>query len=124
VVKFDVLKAEQVAQAQSGIDGRAVGALIGIFGGGRGGAAGNVVASSVQTGESTGVWIIGMRYKIIDANTTEQVATGYSEEKMELGVKGTSVLGVSSSESGGLTLDSLVQRLIQKTVWEIDNKFK
>lgn len=89
-----------------------------------GGAAGNVVASSVQTGESTGVWIIGMRYKIIDANTTEQVATGYSEEKMELGAKGTSVLGVSSSESGGLTLDSLVQRLIQKTVWEIDNKFK
>lgn len=65
-----------------------------------------------------------MRYKIIDANTTEQVATGYSEEKMELGAKGTSVLGVSSSESGGLTLDSLVQRLIQKTVWEIDNKFK
>jgi hypothetical protein len=124
VVKFDILKAEQVAQAQSGVDGRAVGALIGIFGGGRGGAAGNVVASSVQTGESTGVWIIGMRYKIIDANTTEQVATGYSEEKMELGAKGSSVLGVSSSESGGLTLDSLVQRLIQKTVWEIDNKFK
>jgi len=78
----------------------------------------------VQTGSSTGIWIIGMRYKIIDANTTEQVATGYSEEKMELGAKGTSVLGVSSSESGGLTLDSLVQRLIQKTVWEIDNKFK
>jgi hypothetical protein len=124
VVKFDILKAEQVAQAQSGFDGRAVGALIGIFGGGRGGAAGNVVAGSVQTGESTGVWIIGMRYKIIDANTTEQVATGYSEEKMELGAKGTSVIGISSSESGGLTLDSLVQRLIQKTVWEIDNKFK
>lgn len=124
VVKFDILKAEQVAQAKSGFDGRAVGSLIGIFGGGAGGAAGNVVASSVQTGESTGVWIIGMRYKIIDANTTEQVATGYSEEKMELGAKGTSVLGVSSSEAGGLTLDSLVQRLIQKTVWEIDSKHK
>jgi len=124
VVKFDILKAEQVAQAESGFDGRAVGALIGIFGGGRGGAAGNVAASSVQTGESTGVWIIGMRYKIIDANTTEQVATGYSEEKMELGAKSTSVLGFSSGASGGLTLDSLVQRLIQKTVWEIDNKHK
>jgi len=124
VVKFDILKAEQVAQAQSGFDGRAVGSLIGIFGGGRGGAAGNVVASSVQTGESTGIWIIGMRYKIIDANTTEQVATGYAEEKMELGAKGSSVLGVSSSESGGLTLDSLVQRLVQKTVWEIDSKYK
>lgn len=124
VVKFDILKAEQVAQAASGFDGGAIGSLIGIFGGGRGGAAGNVVASSVQTGSSTGIWIIGMRYKIIDANTTEQVATGYSEEKMELGAKGTSVIGISSSESGGLTLDSLVQRLIQKTVWEIDNKFK
>ncbi|MFO1346218.1 MAG: hypothetical protein U1E85_07960 [Rhodocyclaceae bacterium] len=124
VVKFDVLKAEQVAQADSGFDGRAVGALIGIFGGGRGGAAGNVAASSVQTGESTGVWIIGMRYKIIDANTTEQVATGYTEEKMELGAKSTSVLGVSSGASGGLTLDSLVQRLVQKNVWEIDNKYK
>jgi hypothetical protein len=78
----------------------------------------------VQTGESTGVWIIGMRFKIIDANTTEQVATGYAEEKMELGAKSTSVLGVSSGASGGLTLDSLVQRLVQKTVWEIDSKYK
>ncbi|HNI50202.1 MAG TPA: hypothetical protein PLF43_02155, partial [Accumulibacter sp.] len=77
-----------------------------------------------QTGESTGVWIIGMRYKIIDANTTEQVATGYTEEKMELGAKSTSILGVSSGASGGLTLDSLVQRLVQKNVWEIDNKYK
>ncbi len=124
VVKFDILKAEQVAQAQQGFDGRAVGALIGIFGGGRGGAAGSVAAGSVQTGESTGVWIIGMRYKIIDANTTEQMATGYAEEKMELGAKSTSVLGVSSGASGGLTLDSMVQRLVQKTVWEIDSKHK
>ena len=79
---------------------------------------------SVQSNEATSVWVIGMRYKIIDANTTEQVATGYTEEKMELGAKSTSVLGVSSGASGGLTLDSLVQRLVQKTVWEIDNKYK
>ena len=65
-----------------------------------------------------------MRYKIIDANTTEQVATGYAEEKMELGAKSTSILGISSGQSGGLTLDSMVQRLVQKTVWEIDNKHK
>jgi len=70
------------------------------------------------------VWIIGMRYKIIDANTTEQVATGYTEEKMELGAKGSSVMGVSSGASGGLTLDSMVQRLVQKNVWEIDSKYK
>lgn len=124
VVKFDILKAEPVAQAQSGFDGRAIGNIIGILGGSRGSAAAGVGVGSVQTGESTGVWIIGMRYKIINANTTEQVATGYAEEKMELGAKSTSVLGISSGSSGGLTLDSLVQRLVQKTVWEIDAKHK
>ena len=124
VMKFDILKAEQVAQAQEGFSGRPIGALIGIFGGGRGGAAGDVVVSSVQTGESTGVWIIGMRWKIIDANTTEQVASGYTEEKMELGAKSTSVMGFSSGEAGGLTLDGMVQRLVQKNVWEIDSKHK
>jgi len=124
VVKFDVLKAEQVAQAQQGFDGRAIGQVLSIFGGGRGGAAAGTVAGSVQTGENTGVWIIGMRYKILDANTTEQVATGYTEEKMELGAKSTSVLGFSQGAQGGLTLDGMVQRLVQKLVWEIDSKHK
>jgi len=124
VVKFDILKAEPVAQAQQGFDGRAIGNIIGIAAGSRGGAAAGVAVGSVQTSESTGVWIIGMRYKLINANTTEQVATGYAEEKMELGAKSTSVLGISSGQSGGLTLDSLVQRLVQKTVYEIDRKHK
>lgn len=124
VVKFDVLKAENVAQAKSGFDGRPVGALLGIFGGGRGGSAAETVVGSVQSGEATGVWIIGMRYKILDANTTEQVATGYTEEKMEIGAKASSFMGVSSGEQGGLTLDGMVQRLVQKLVWEIDSKHK
>jgi len=124
VVKFDVLKAEQVAQAQEGFDGQSVGRLLSIFSPGVGGAAAGTVAGSVKTGEATGVWIIGMRYKILDASTTEQVATGYTEEKMELGSKSTSVLGVSSGQQGGLTLDGMVQRLVQKLVWEIDSKNK
>lgn len=124
VVKFDILKAEPVAQAQQGFDGRAIGSIIGIASGSREGAAIGTAVGSVQTNESTGVWIIGMRWKLINANTTEQVATGYSEEKMELGAKSTSVLGISSGQAGGLTLDSLVQRLVQKTVYEIDAKHK
>jgi hypothetical protein len=124
VVKFDILKAEPVAQAKQGFDGAAVGNLISIFGGTRGSSAAGVAAGSVKTEESTGVWIVGMRYKIINANTTEQMATGYMEEKMELGAKGSSVLGFSSGAAGGLTLDSLVQRLVQKSVWEIDAKYK
>jgi curli biogenesis system outer membrane secretion channel CsgG len=131
VVKFDILKTEQVAAAQQGFDGRPLGQIAGILGafsGSRGGAmagaAGGTAVGSVQTGESTGVWVIGMRYKIMNAETTEQVAQGYTEEKMEVGATSTSVLGVSQAQQGGVTLDTMVQRLIQKTVWEIDNKYK
>ncbi len=131
IVKFDILKTEQVAAAQQGFDGRAIGNVLGalgIFSGSRGGAAagvaGGAAVGSVKTEDTTGVWIIGMRYKIMNAETTEQVATGYTEEKMEVGTTSTSVLGVSSGQQGGVSLDTMVQRLIQKTVWEIDSKYK
>ncbi len=124
IVKFDVLKAEQVAQAQKSFDGATIGRLAGIAIGGRGGWAADTVGGSVRTGETTGVWVIGMRFKLLDANTTEQVATGYTEEKMEVGARGSSVLGASESQSGGVSLDTMVQRLVQKLVWEIDSKYK
>jgi len=125
VVKFDILKAEQVATASSGFDGGALSSIIGIFGRGSTAAhAGATVAGSVRTQGDAGVWVIGMRYKIIDANTTEQVAQGYIEEKMETGKKSTSIFGVSTGASGQLTLDSLVQHLVQKNVIEIDAKYK
>jgi hypothetical protein len=124
VVKFDILKAEQIAQVQQGFDGRAIGNVLGILGGSRGSYAAGSAVGSVQTQEATGVWLIGMRYKILDATTTEQVAQGYSEEKMEVGAQATSVMGVSQSAKGGVGLDTMVQRLIQKTVWEIDSKYK
>lgn len=124
LVKFDVLKAEPVAKAQQGFDGAAVGQLAGMFVPGVGGAAASVVGSSVKTSETAGVWIIGLRYKILDASTTEQVAAGYVEDKMEIGSKSTSVMGISQGASGGLTLDSLVQRLVQSCVAEIDGRYK
>lgn len=124
MVRFDVLKAEPVAQAQKSFDGAAMGQLAGMAMGGMGGAAANVVGGSVKTAESAGIWIIGLRYKILDASTTEQVAAGYVEDKMELGAKSTSVLGVSEGASGGLTLDSLVQRLVQSCVAEMDGRYK
>jgi hypothetical protein len=125
IVKFDILKAEQIAQNKSGIDGRAIGGLIGTLGGwSKGSSAAGQVAGSVETKDSTGVWLIGMRYKIMDANTTEQVAQGYKELKMEVGATGTSVLGISQDAKGGVGLDTMVQRLVQTSVWEIDNKYK
>ena len=120
IVKFDILKAEQIAENKQGFDGRAIGGLMGMFGAG---AAGHV-AGSVRTQDSTGVWLIGMRYKIMDASTTEQVAQGYQELKMEVGASQTSVMGVSQGAKGGVGLDTMVQRLVQTAVWEIDNKYK
>ena len=39
IVKFDIIKAEQIAENTQGFDGRPLGNIIGILGGGRGGAA-------------------------------------------------------------------------------------
>lgn len=118
-IRFDVLKAEPVASASSGFDGRALGSILGQ-------ATGNyqlaTAVGSVKTQDEAGVWIVGMRYKLIDANTTEQVATNYFEQKMEIGAKGVSILGVSSAQAGGVTLDSLVQRLVQEGVADLDRK--
>ena len=123
IVKFDILKAEQIAENKEGFSGRSIGGIIGMFGG-LGGSVAGQATGSVQTQASTGVWLIGMRYKIMDANTTEQVAQGYKELKMEVGAKQTSVLGVSQSAKGGVGLDTMVQRLVQTAVYEIDSKYK
>ena len=123
IVKFDILKAEQIAENKKGFDGRAVGGLISLFGGVAGSAAGTV-AGSVQNQEATGVWLIGMRYKIMDASTTEQVAQGYKELKMEVGTTQSSVMGISEGAKGGVGLDTMVQRLVQTAVWDIDSKYK
>ena len=124
IVKFDILKAEQIAENKSGFDGRAIGGLLSTFGGSRAAQGAGMATGSVQTADSTGVWLIGMRYKIMDANTTEQVAQGYKELKMEVGKTQSSVLGVSEGAKGGVGLDTMVQRLVQTAVWDIDSKYK
>jgi curli biogenesis system outer membrane secretion channel CsgG len=124
VVKFDILKAEQIAENKKGFDGGAIGGLVGMLGGSTGSWAAGSAVGSVKTEESSGVWLVGMRYKIMDAVTTEQVAQGYKELKMEVGANSTSVLGVSQGAKGGVGLDTMVQRLVQTAVWEIDSKYK
>ena len=131
VVKFDILKTEQVASAQQGFDGRTLGQMAGLLGafsgsvgGARAGAVGGTALGSVHSGEATSVWVIGMRYKIINAETTEQLAQGYTEEKMEIGATSGGALGINSAQKGGAGLDTMVQRLVQKSVWEIDSKYK
>jgi hypothetical protein len=125
LVRFDILKAEPVAAQKSGFNGTVASSLIGIFGNNsRTSSAASTVAGSVDTSGGANVWVIGMRYKILDATTTEQVATGYNELKMEVGGRSTSVAGVSSAAEGGITLDTMVQRLVQRNVYDIDAKNK
>ncbi len=121
-VTFDILKAEQVSKAGSGFDGSTVGNIMGALVGGTGGYVGDVASSSVKMGDSAGVWWIGMRYKIVDAATTQQVATGYVEEKMEVGKTGMTILGVSGDQGQGITLDTMTQRLVQQCVQQIDQR--
>ena len=124
IVKFDVLRAEKVAEAGSGFSGGTLGSIAGTLLGGTVGSVVSQGAGSVKTTEAAGVWIVGMRYKIIDARTTQQVAQGYAEDKLEVGSTGTSVFGVSSRQAGGTTLDALVIKLVQKNVVDIDQKYK
>jgi hypothetical protein len=125
LVRFDVIRAEPVAQAERKFDGT----YLGIIAGSAVGSASNSWVAGTATGagvgsvhaqEASGVWIVGMRYKVLDANTGEQKATGYYEDKMEISSKGGGALGVSSSSTKMQTLDSLVQRLIQRCVADID----
>jgi curli biogenesis system outer membrane secretion channel CsgG len=122
IVRFDILKAEQIAENKEGFDGRPLANVAGRLG--FGSSASRTAGRSVKTQESTGVWLIGMRYKIMDASTTEQVAQGYKELKMEVGASSTKVMGVSQSAKGGVGLDTMVQRLVQTAVYEIDSKYK
>jgi hypothetical protein len=120
-VQFDVLKAEPVAEAASGFDGKALGNLISTVAGDKLG--GRVVGSAVSSAGSSDeamVWIIGLRYKIIDASSSAILSSKYIEEKMEVGGSSATFMGISQSEKNKITLDSMVQRLVQKCVAEID----
>lgn len=119
-VKFDVLKAEKTGAAGSGFDGHAIGSILGSLVGGTEGSVGNTVMSSTHTNDEAGVWLVGLRYKIIDASTSEQVSTGYVEKKMETGQKANSFLGISGDAEKFVTLDTVVQRLVQEAVVKID----
>jgi hypothetical protein len=114
-IKFDILKAESLAKASEGFSGGAIGGMLGGFGG--------RMLSSVQTKDNAEVWNIAMRWQAIDLSG-DQLASGMVEDRMELGAKGTSVMGVSSGASGGATMDTMIQYLVQKAVAEIDKKMK
>jgi hypothetical protein len=121
-IQFDILKAEQVSKVENNFAAGALGSIAGMFIGGRAGATTSIAAHSTEVGEGAGVWIVGLRYKIIDAATSEQVSSKYFEDTMEIGNHNIKILGASTSSAGGITLDDMIQRLVQKAVADIDRK--
>lgn len=115
ILQFDILKAESLAKASGGFSGSAIGGLLGGLGG--------FALSTVNTNNSAEVWNIALRWQAIDSSG-DQLATGIVEDRMELGAKGTSIMGVSSGASGGATLDTMIHYLVQKAVSEVDKKMK
>lgn len=131
LARFDVLKAEPIATASRSVDGQPIAGVIGMLGqwstsmrAQRGAQVGQVAAGTTQVERNAQVWLVGMRYRLIDAETGEQVGQGYVEERMESGAQGAAVLGVSGSSQGGVGFNTMVQRLVQRAVWEIDARYK
>jgi hypothetical protein len=61
--------------------------------------------SSVQYRDSAKVWVIGMRYKVMDETAK-------------------AALGFSGSQQRGVTLDTMVQQLVGEAVARIDARNK
>lgn len=114
-VKFDVLKAEKVAEANDRFS-IPVDSVLNSFGY-RG--PDNL---SLGTKQTAGVWIVGMRYKVLNANTTEQVAQGYFEEKMKTVQNASSIVIAETGQTSQMNLDTMVQRLVQIAVADLDKK--
>lgn len=114
-VRFDIIKAEKVAEANDRVS-IPVDAIMNTLGY-RG--PDNLALGSKQT---AGVWIVGMRYKVLNANTTEQVAQGYFEEKMKTVQNSSSIILVESGQTSQMNLDTMVQRLVQVAVADLDQK--
>lgn len=128
LLAFDVLKAEPVADVKQSVDGTTAGLLVGLAlslaGSSDAGRIAGTTIASIKGSDSSVIWNVGLRYKILDANTGMQVATGYFEDKLEIKASMQSFLGATQAQSSGVTLDTLVQRLVQKAVQEIDASYK
>jgi len=128
LVAFDVLKAEPVADVKQNVDGTSAGLLVGLAltlaGSSDAGRIAGTTIASIKGSDRSVIWNVGLRYKILDANTGMQVATGYFEDKLEIKASMQSFLGATQAQSSAVTLDTLVQRLVQKAVQEIDGSYK
>jgi hypothetical protein len=128
---FNIVKAEPAVYVTKGFDGETAGAMIDLMftlaNKGERSSTGKMIGQTVasaKAADSSAIWIVGLQYKIVNAATGEQVASGYIEDKMEATTSMNAFLGVANQQSTSVGLDTMAQRLIQKAVAEIDRQYK
>lgn len=107
LLKFDLLKAERVGEPKKRF----------------GGALGVVVGTPIPAATSSvpDTWTVGIRYIVFDASTGEKVASNYFQLRMQLGPLDASSLAAEVTPSpNNVTLQSMVQRIIQRCVVDLD----
>ncbi|KHK04107.1 hypothetical protein [Desulfovibrio sp. TomC] len=128
ILSFDVVKAEPVSGVNKSFNGVAIGSLVSMamaFAGKADvGRATGAIISSVNSNENSSVWVVGMRYKVLSPHSGTQVSTNYLEDKLEVSSQSQSFLCITKGEAKRDGFDSIVERLIQKSVEELDTSFK
>ncbi|GAB7082030.1 hypothetical protein [Megalodesulfovibrio paquesii] len=131
LMAFDVLKAEPIAWEAKGGDGQILGAIVelGILLATRGddsglGKSANAAISSIKAYDYNTTWQVTLGYKVIDPDTGTIVHSGSVEEKQVAQDELNAALGISEKTTSAFTVDSLVQRLIQKAVADLDKTIK
>lgn len=124
LVRFDILKAEPAVEVSRGFatrwGGSAATATAGPGGATRVGVTTGGAIGTKSASDSLGIWIVGVRFKVLDAVTGEQKSTGYFEDKMEVFVAATEIMGFTEAKTRRVTLDTMTQRLVQRCVVELD----
>jgi hypothetical protein len=128
LMSFDILKAESTSSVHQAFDGSAFGLIAGIVIGAAvspdmGRAVGTTVAS-IQGSDKSDIWTVGLRYKVVDTSNGQQVATGYFEEKLERQEQSQSFIGITQAQKSNTGFDTVVQKLVQKAVQDIDASHK
>lgn len=130
-LRFDVIKAEPVAWEAKGGDGQVLGAILelGLTLATRGqyrslGKSLNSAVSSIAAYDYNTTWHVALEYKVIDAETGAVVHSASVEEKHVAQDELTAALGISEKTTSMFTVDSLVQRLMQRAVADLDKTIK
>lgn len=131
LLRFDVIKAEPVAFESTGGSGEAIGALIElgflIANKGRDNGVGSAIGATVASlkhYETKATWDVGLKYAIVDITTGEVVAEKELGEQHVATTELNAALGVQQKDAYNLSLDTMVQRLVQKAIAEIDKEQK